>query len=145
MTALRQSLQALPGQCLHLHRHNLKRSVRDALSGGLDPLHQEITRGRLRHFRQAKKLIGGHSQRLRNPNQRGEVRLPVPTDIMRIAPFAETATPGGLGVGDTKFLRPISQIPTKRIHKNVLFWIYGTRYELIGVIVESILFAWSKI
>jgi hypothetical protein len=26
-----------------------------------------------------------------------------------------------------------------------LFWIYGTRYELIGVIVESILFAWSKI
>ena len=67
-------------------------------------------------------------------------RSQIPTDVMRIAPLAETATPRGLCVGDTQFLRSISQIPTKRIHENVLFWKSGTRHELIGVMDKPILF-----
>ncbi len=140
MSGWNRPLQALPGQCLHLHRDNLKNTVRDALSGGLDTLQQEVARrGRWRYF-EAKKLIGRNTQRLGDPNECGEVRFPIPADIMRIAPLAETATPRSLSIGDTQFLRSISQISTKRIHRNVLFWKNGTFHELIGVTRKPILF-----
>ena len=133
--------ETFSSQCLHLHRYNLKNAVRDALCGGLDTLQQEVTRRGRWHFFETKKLIGRDTQRLSDPNECGEVRLPIPTDIMRIAPLAETATPRGLCVGDTQFLRSISQIPTKRIHENVLFWKNGTRHELIGEVDKPILFS----
>lgn len=132
--------EALPGQCLHLHCNNLKNAIRDTLSGGLDTLQQEIARGGRWQFFETKKLIGRNTQRPSDPNECGEVRFPIPADIMCIAPLAEVATPCGLCVGDTQFLRPISQIPTKRIHENVLFWKSGTRHELIGMYGETDMF-----
>ncbi len=145
MSGWNRPLEALPGQCLHLHRDNLKSAVRDALRGGLDTLQQEVARRGRWHFFETKKLIGRDTQRLSDPNECGEVRLPIPADIMRITPLAETATPRGLRVGDTQFLRSISQIPTKRIHENVLFWKSGTRYELIGAVGRSISFQKGRI
>lgn len=140
MNGRNRPLEAFPGQCLHLHRDNFKSAVRDALRSGLDTLQQEVARRGSWHFFETKKLIGRDTQRLSDPNECGEVRLPIPADIMRIAPLAETATPRGLCVGDTQFLRSISQIPTKRIHENVLFWKNGTRHELIGARGRPILF-----
>lgn len=140
MSGWNRPSETFPGQCLHLHRDNLKNAVRDTLCGGLDTLQEEVARRGRWHFFETKKLIGRDTQRLSDPNECGEVRLPIPADIMRIAPLVETATPRGLCVGDTQFLRSISQIPTKRIHENVLFWKNGTRHELIGVRGKPILF-----
>ncbi len=144
MRGWNRALQALPSQCLHLHRDNLKNAVRDALRGGMDTLQQKVAWRGLWRFFEAEKLIGCDTQRLGDPNECGEVRFPIPADIMRIAPLAETATPRSLSIGDTQFLRSISQISTKRIHKNVLFWKSGTCHELIGAIGGTILFVGSK-
>ena len=99
----------------------------------MDTLQQIVAGGCGRYIVKAEKLIWRDPERFSDPNKRGEVRLPAPADVVRIAPFAETATPSSLRVGDAKIVCPILQILTEHVHGNVLFWNFRSCHVLIGV------------
>lgn len=142
VSVLAERLQAFASQRLDLNRDDLKGAIRNALRRGIDPLHQKVAGRGQRHFFEAKQLVRSGPESARDANERCKVWLSVSADVVGITPFTEAAAARSLSVGNTQFLRPVLQVPTKCVHGNVLFWIVGPRHELNGVSGEPKLFMW---
>jgi hypothetical protein len=136
VSVLAERLQAFASQRLDLNRDDLKGAIRNALRRGIDPLHQKVAGRGQRHFFETKQLVRSGPESARDANERCKIWFSVSADVVRITPFTEAAAARSLCVGNTQFLRPVLQVPTKCIHENVLFWIILLRHELNGGICK---------
>lgn len=139
--SLFRELQLFSRQSLDLDSNDFKRVVGNALRCRVDPQHQKITGCRLGYFVKAKQLVWGRAKSASYANQRCEVWLSIAADIVCIPAFTQTAASCGFRVRNAQFIRQVLQVPTKRIHRNVLFWKTDPRHELNGVIDQPVLFA----
>lgn len=143
MNAQIGNLQTFSSQGFYLNGDQFKGPVGYALRGRLHSLQQQISCGCLRFFLMAQHLVRCQSKCLGNTNKRRKVGFTISTHVMGISALTQTTPSRCLGIRNPQLLRPISQIFTKHIHENVLFWIVRSCHELIGAISKTILFTRS--
>ncbi len=130
----------LGGHCLDLLRHNLQDGIRQGLRGGLYPLQQKVTPRAWPPFLQPKQFVGRYAQHNRYAQQRSQIRLTIPADIVGISPLTQPNAAGRFGIRNAKFNGSRSQVFAKRFHATVLFWKARPRYALSGRSDSTILF-----
>jgi hypothetical protein len=107
------------GERFRLNDQTFQIGIGQVVDGDQEPFSERAFGTALRVFR--KKLVERHIERLRNADQRRQVRLAPADNVVAIAPLRQPGSARYFGVRQPKLFCPASEVVSKQHHRNKMF------------------------